>query len=189
MMKVRISIPGSSVSVEMNDDKSRKVFSTLARELLIYGSGGGTDTKKHDRITGKAPEPTCEMNAEENPDETSQEEERTETREDDRIDENGSEEVNKKYKGFMYIKCPSCGSIKGFNMKKPSDHYHCDSCGTRSEFKDSLVPLWVNCECGKGFLYMTNMKEPIFDISCLECGAPVTVKWNEKKRVYETIRR
>ena len=94
-----------------------------------------------------------------------------------------------KYKGFMYIKCPECGKIKGFNAKKPTDHYHCDCCGERSEFKEPLVPLWVHCECGKGYKYLTNMEEPVFDINCLECGAPVTVQWNGKKRVYGTIRR
>lgn len=94
-----------------------------------------------------------------------------------------------KYKGFLYIKCPECGMVKGFNMKYPSDHYHCDSCGARSEFKDQLVPMWVNCECGGRFRYMTNMEEPIFDVNCLNCGAPVAIQWNEKKKIYETVQR
>jgi len=73
-------------------------------------------------------------------------------------------------------------------MKKESDHYHCDSCGKRSEFEKPLVPLFISCECGRRFKYLTNMTESLFDISCLDCGAPVAVKWNEDKQIYETIR-
>ena len=39
-MKVRISMPGAAVSVDLEEEKSRKVFNSLARELLIFGSGG-----------------------------------------------------------------------------------------------------------------------------------------------------
>lgn len=87
------------------------------------------------------------------------------------------------------MKCPECGKEKGFAIKKEkaTDHYHCDNCGARSEFKEPLVPLFVNCECGRRFRYMTNMAEDAFDINCL-CGAPVAVQWNDKKRLYETIR-
>lgn len=99
------------------------------------------------------------------------------------------ESGSKKYKGFMYIKCPECGKVKGFNAKNPTDHYHCDGCGARTEFRDSLVLLWAHCECGRRYKYLTNMEEPAFDINCLECGAPVAVQWNGKKRLYETIRR
>lgn len=105
------------------------------------------------------------------------------------IPEEEAGDGSKKYKGFMYIKCPECGKIKGFNAKNPTDHYHCDGCGARTEFRDSLVLLWVHCECGKRYKYLTNMEEPVFDINCLECGAPITVQWNGKKRMYETIRR
>ncbi len=56
------------------------------------------------------------------------------------------------------------------------------------KFEEELKPLYVNCECGKSYRYMTNMKEQMFDIECLNCGNPVAVKRNEKKQEYETIR-
>lgn len=99
-----------------------------------------------------------------------------------------SEFAAPKYKGFMYIKCPVCGKEKGLCMKKETDHYHCDSCGKRTEFEKPLVPLWVNCECGKRYKYLTNVTESLFDINCLDCGSPVAVKWNGDKQIYETIR-
>jgi len=40
-MKVRISMPGAALSMDMDDEKAGKVFKTLARELLIFGTGGG----------------------------------------------------------------------------------------------------------------------------------------------------
>lgn len=51
------------------------------------------------------------------------------------------------------------------------------------------LPYEVNCECGGRFRYMTNMEEPIFDVNCLNCGAPVAIQWNEKKKIYETVQR
>lgn len=39
-MKVRISMPGASLSMDMDEEKAGKVFKTLARELLIFGTGG-----------------------------------------------------------------------------------------------------------------------------------------------------
>ena len=93
-----------------------------------------------------------------------------------------------KYSGFMHIKCPECGAVKSFCMKQAADHYHCDSCKARSEFGDHMVPLFVHCECGGRHKYVTNRDDKSFDIECLDCGAPVAVEWNDKKKVYATIR-
>lgn len=98
------------------------------------------------------------------------------------------EDERKSYKGFLYLKCPECGAIKGFNTDKEIAGYHCFECGSDTPFLEELKPLYMNCECGKKFKYMTNMEESLFDIECINCGSPVSVKWNEKKRIYETIR-
>lgn len=50
-----------------------------------------------------------------------------------------------------------------------------------------LKPLYVNCQCGQKFKYMTNMDEDMFDVKCIECGNPVAVLWNSKKMIYQTI--
>lgn len=94
--------------------------------------------------------------------------------------------TSKQYSGFLYIKCPDCGEIRGFFAKIRIDAFEC-RCGAVTELRD-LVPLYVNCECGKSIRYMTNMTDNAFDINCLGCGAPVAVQWNEKKKLYETIR-
>lgn len=92
------------------------------------------------------------------------------------------------YTGFLYIRCPECGSEKGTCSRKGTHSIHCDVCGCNDEFSEPLVPMYVSCECGGRYKYMTNKKEEMFDIPCLNCGAPVPIRYNRKKKIYETIR-
>lgn len=92
------------------------------------------------------------------------------------------------YKGFLYIKCPSCGAVRGQCSKKGMHRIHCDNCGCNEPFTEPLTPMFVNCECGARFRYMTNMKEDMFDITCINCGSPVPIKYNGKKMIYQTIK-
>lgn len=93
------------------------------------------------------------------------------------------------YKGFLYIKCPKCGEARGFNAKNEISRYYCNSCGASCELPADLTPLFVNCECGRRFKYMTNITEDLFDIPCLNCGSPVPVQYNPRSNSYETIGR
>lgn len=90
------------------------------------------------------------------------------------------------YGGFLYVKCPVCGKIKGFCAKTRIGNFRCD-CGSVTKL-EHLVPLYMNCECGRNARYLTNMEEPVFDIVCYDCGNPVPTAWNPKKKQYETIR-
>lgn len=92
------------------------------------------------------------------------------------------------YKGFLYIRCPECGTERGLCSKAGQHSIHCDECGCNDEFEEALTPMYVKCECGSTFKYMTNKKEEMFDMVCLNCKAPVPVKYNSKKNCYETIR-
>ncbi len=92
------------------------------------------------------------------------------------------------YKGFLYIRCPECGTERGLCSKAGQHSIHCDECGCNDEFEEALTPMYVKCECGSSFKYMTNKKEEMFDMVCLNCKAPVPVKYNSKKNCYETIR-
>lgn len=92
-----------------------------------------------------------------------------------------------RYKGFVYLKCPECGEIKGTCYKNEKTTGLCHSCGNSIPFTQPLVPLYVRCQCGKQYKYMTNMTEDIFDINCIECGNPVAVQYNDRKNLYETI--
>lgn len=91
------------------------------------------------------------------------------------------------YKGFLHIKCPCCGKPFSFNARVLRKEYECNDCHTKLEL-ENLVPLYLNCKCGRSFRYFTNAEETIFGVSCLSCGAPVAVEYISKKARYETIR-
>lgn len=90
------------------------------------------------------------------------------------------------YKGFLYIKCEACGSTKGFCTKTPIRWHRC-SCGHSTELR-SLKPLYVNCECGEDFKYLTNLTDNMTSIDCIKCGSPVSLEYHDKKGVYATIK-
>lgn len=95
--------------------------------------------------------------------------------------------AKRKYKGFLHVKCPRCGRVRSFCKKVPGSYIRC-KCGWNFELRD-LVPIWVSCECGmRSLRYLTNRDERIFDIGCLNCGAPVCVEWNPKKHVYVRVK-
>lgn len=90
------------------------------------------------------------------------------------------------YSGFLYIKCEHCGQIHAFCAKHKLTYHKCPDCGNKTDLED-LTPLYMRCECGQKSKYMTNMDEFAFDINCIQCGALVAVKYNNKKGSYETI--
>ena len=100
---------------------------------------------------------------------------------------NLEEQSKYEYKGFLYIHCPECGAERGLCSKKGKHSIHCDVCGCNEEFKEPLIPMYVKCECGSSFKYMTNKKEEMFDMECINCKSPVPMKYNGKKGCYETI--
>lgn len=92
----------------------------------------------------------------------------------------------KKYSGFLHIRC-KCGAKKSFFMKSGLSFYKCAECGERTELKD-LKLAFLHRECGEHLRYLTNETERMFDLNCINCGQPVAMKYNEKKKLYETIR-
>lgn len=90
------------------------------------------------------------------------------------------------YKGFLYIKCRNCGKEKAFCSKSPIREYTCEDCGEKTPL-ENLISLNTKCECGKYSRYHTNMEDYLFDVNCIACGSPVTVKFNKKKNQYETV--
>jgi hypothetical protein len=97
------------------------------------------------------------------------------------------EDLKMGYKGFIFAVCEHCGKKRGFCTKYETTTYKCDECGEYSDL-ENLKRMYVNCECGKSYKYMTNATEEMFDFPCLECTMPVPIKYNRKKDVYETMR-
>lgn len=96
-------------------------------------------------------------------------------------------EKMERYSGFLYLECPFCGKRRAFCSRRELSFYKCNNCGKNTELHD-LAKMHIKCECGKRTMYQTNITDEIFDMNCIECGSPVAVQYNSKKKVYETIR-
>lgn len=170
-MKIRITAPGRSVALDIeNQEVAEAVFSRL--NIMLFGLSKEYLGKEKQHIIHEPSQIKREVTKNTVVQSTLEEE----------------EDTRKGYNGFLYVKCEKCGKVKGFNSVKELKEYHCSECGADTVFIEELKPLYVNCECGKTFKYLTNLKEKMFDITCLNCGTPVAVKWNEKKELYETMR-
>lgn len=91
------------------------------------------------------------------------------------------------YTGFLHIRCEHCGKTKTFCTKHQLSHYSCKECGEKTELKD-LKLAFINCECGSWLRYFTNETADLIELNCINCGMPVALKYNAKKKLYETIR-
>lgn len=97
------------------------------------------------------------------------------------------QDARKSYKGFLLLRCPRCGEVKAFCTKKEMKGYHCFVCGEDMPFLEPLRTAWVRCKCGMHYSYKTNLDNDYIEANCVNCGAPVTMKWNERRKTYETM--
>lgn len=88
--------------------------------------------------------------------------------------------------GFLLIQCQRCGKQKEFCTKKPLRYYRCPDCKEKT-WLGELKPLGVRCECGTRAGYKTNLKDHFVELTCVNCQAPVSAEWNEKKQRYNPI--
>ena len=91
------------------------------------------------------------------------------------------------YAGFLHIRCEHCGKTKTFCAKHQLSYYGCKECGKKTDLKD-LKLAFINCECGGTARYFTNETAELIELNCINCGMPVALKYNAKKKLYETIR-
>lgn len=93
----------------------------------------------------------------------------------------------RRYAGFLHIRCEHCGETKTFCAKHQLSYYGCKECGKKTDLKD-LKLAFINCECGGNMRYFTNETAELIELNCINCGMPVALKYNAKKKLYETIR-
>lgn len=91
------------------------------------------------------------------------------------------------YSGFLLIRCSHCGDVHAFCARIATNEYRCQNCGGTTPLPDDLIPVYLRCECGKHWKYLTNRTEWGFDVNCLACGSPVPVEYRPGKNVYATI--
>lgn len=92
------------------------------------------------------------------------------------------------HKGFLLVRCPDCGEVRGFCAKQPTTSSTCRNCGTEIPLGD-LIPAFIGCKkCGARYKYRTNIvdQEP-FTFNCLNCDAPVDLQLNTRGTAVVTI--
>ena len=102
------------------------------------------------------------------------------------INKNMTQELSG-YTGFLHIRCEHCGKSKTFCTKHQLSYYGCKECGKKTDLKD-LKRAFINCECGGTAGYLTNETAELIELNCINCGMPIALKYNAKKKLYETIR-
>lgn len=167
-MSLTISTGKSRFVLKMEDEESENIFREIVMKIVLRNEAEQKYIKKE--FIGQKQEDPSVINSPVN-------------MEDSIKTDSGCY----KYRGFLHIKCPTCGEIRGFCMKNESDRYFCNKCGSTHLFNEPLIPMSVRCECGSSFNYKTNMSDDEFDVACLHCGAPVAITYNGKKDVFETI--
>lgn len=188
-MKVRISMPGSYVTMELEEDRAVKIFRELSGTLLGIEPAGKTEVRPVIKMSVPNVAHALEAVTEQLERSILESAKVVEAEETEKVSDMipaSDDKPGRTYKGFLYIRCQGCGRIRGFCTKEPLSAHKC-TCGHETVLKD-LIPLCLNCECGKQFNYQTNIEEFLFDMNCINCGSPVPIKWNKAKRSYETIK-
>ena len=91
------------------------------------------------------------------------------------------------YRGFLIIKCRSCGNVHSFCPQQSIKSYICPKCNSTTELR-GMRPAFINCKCGKSFKYMTNIQDEQFTYTCFQCGGPNDMKLNGKKNAFVNIK-
>ena len=91
------------------------------------------------------------------------------------------------YRGFLIIKCRSCGDVHSFCSNQPIKSYICPKCNSTTDLR-GMRPAFINCKCGKSFKYMTNIQDEQFIYNCFQCGSPNDMQINAKKNAFANIK-
>ena len=86
------------------------------------------------------------------------------------------------YKGFLLIKCQGCGEMRSFCAKTPIHTYICN-CGEETPLGE-LQEAYAKCKCGKKWRYLTNATDNVIESRCIECGMPLDMMYNSRKKQY-----
>lgn len=195
--KLCVSIPGKSLKIDMPRPDAEVWFTTLVDALLNTqpepdqepdeGTQEEREYEDDEDLVGEddseeagEPEDAQDTAPPKSVIEVKETHSRPERAQDDQDEREG-------YKGFLRIRCTRCDKMKSFCTKKRLTGYYCE-CGGYTDL-DDLVEINARCSvCGHTWGYRTNNTDPLDEITCLECGAPITLE-QDKYGNYRTIER
>ena len=153
-MKLVLSTENKRLSVKLPGDKCDRLFNTLAASIL--NTEPVPQTIRQTCIPHKPLLPTAVQTI---------------------------EPPHLGYTGFLYIRCQHCGKERGFCTKLPLTESRCRDCGEKTKL-ENLHRVQFTCKCGSNFSYRTNITDDMFEIACINCGAPNVVFKNPKTGDY-----
>lgn len=186
-MKVRIAMPGACAVADLTCEDAVKAFRKM-NEILL-----GIGMKAIEQAEIKAEVPVPEVHIPEAHVSKTVDPEPAEWMDpsEQLVQFAGQQDDNQavkiSVKGFLYIRCPKCGTERGFCTSDPITETTCRICGHEISYSEPLRLVWLHCECGARYHYMTNIQDHMFEINCLSCKRSVAVEWNKKKNLYGTI--
>ena len=196
-MKVTITIPGGEATFDLEKERVTRLMNTaieLVDEECIGQDVPGEETEQVPELTEEMDLPEGpELHHEEAPElieATGSPQEKRHRRVDSLFPgfkpaqpEKVQYNHDDGYSGFLMIECASCGEVKGFCSKKKIKYNRC-RCGAYTELKD-LRRMFVRCKnCGRESRYYTNIQQNFYIAQCLDCGAPVEVRLNDRGTTY-----
>lgn len=100
------------------------------------------------------------------------------------------EQTVRPVKGFLIIKCRSCGSTRSFFLKDYASATRCPGCGAEIPLDGNLLrPVYMQCpHCENALKYKTNFTGERIELNCKRCGAPVDLELNGRGTAYNTIK-
>lgn len=186
-MSITIATQNRKYVAKMDDVCSERTFNDIVRLLL---DREGADHEPIPYVIPEEPDPEPEPVKETFPEPVSVDVPAVDLDTQELPDDPEKDEypipVPEGYSGFLHLRCGHCGNTHTFCAKRKLSHYECVACGTKTPLEDMTL-LYMKCECGRESKYLTNMSEFAFDINCIKCGSPVPVKYNNRKKIYETI--
>lgn len=183
-MKLHVMIPGSRFTADLPDLTCKTHYAVFVNTLLDAIAEGKVDDEPAE-ADDEQPEP---FNAE--PELPERCDERPETDNAVCVAPEPEETNAVTAKGVLYLGCPYCGNTWFTFAKEEQGLFYCKACSQQFSLTEPLIPAWAKCDaCGTTSRAFTNLAGTIFDISCRNCKAPVTVEYIKKKNCYQTIPR
>lgn len=91
------------------------------------------------------------------------------------------------YRGFLIVKCESCGAVRAFCSRTGIKSNRCSVCGHETVLKD-MTAAELRCPtCKEDWKYKTNCTDAEVTVRCLNCKTELTGRWDKKRRSYRTI--
>lgn len=181
--KLRLSVPGKSLAVEMPREDANVWFATLTDALL------NTPVEAESESDSEPDEPEESV-----PDLPESEEPESHAPAQPTVCMDSKEDIPEEpeskqtYHGFLMIRCEHCGEVAGYNSKFENTFHKCRACSGKTDLVD-LKLMYARCPaCGKLWVYHTNLDDRLAEITCIACGSPITME-QDKYGMYQTIQK